>query len=143
VLPLARDEVERSGVSLKTRLAKHLPLVPGDRVQLQQVILNLIINAVDAMSGVDDRPRELVVGSGKDDAKGVLVAVQDSGTGLDPNSVDHLFDAFYTTKPNGIGMGLAINRSIIEAHGGRLSATPNVPHGAVFQFSLPADEETP
>jgi signal transduction histidine kinase len=116
-----------------------LPPISGDRIQLQQVILNLIINATEAMSEVSEGPREVLVGSGKDGSDGVLVAVRDSGPGLDTEHLDHLFDAFYSTKLNGLGMGLAISRSIIDAHGGRLWATPNVPRGAVFQFSLPAD----
>jgi signal transduction histidine kinase len=102
------------------------------------VILNLMINAIEAMTGISDAPRELLVGSAKrDDAEGVLIAVGDSGPGLDPGSLDRLFDAFYTTKPHGMGMGLAISRSIVEAHGGRLWATANVPHGALLQFTLP------
>ena len=137
VIALTRSEVLRNGVSLQTRLAKDLPLIQGDRVQLQQVMLNLIINAVEAMSGVSERSRELLIGSGKDASNGVLVTVRDSGPGLNPESSDHLFDAFYTTKPGGMGMGLSICRSIIEAHGGRVWATANVPQGAIFQFTLP------
>ena len=109
----------------------------GDRIQLQQVILNLIINAIDAMNGISDAPRELLVGCAKDDSESVLVAVRDSGPGLDPGSPDRLFQAFYTTKPQGMGLGLAISRSIVEAHGGRLWATANESRGAVFQFTLP------
>ena len=105
-------------------------------MQLQQMILNLILNAVEAMSGVADRPRELVVGSGASDSD-VFVEVRDSGPGLDATNLGRLFDSFYTTKPNGMGMGLSISRSIVEAHGGRLVATQNVPHGAVFRFTLP------
>jgi signal transduction histidine kinase len=100
-------------------------------------MLNLIINAIEAMSGVRESPRELLVGSGKNEQQDVLVSVRDSGLGLDPKTVDHLFDAFYTTKPQGMGMGLAISRSIIESHGGRLWATANDNGGATFQFSLP------
>jgi C4-dicarboxylate-specific signal transduction histidine kinase len=140
VLALVRNEAQKKGVSLKAQLAKGLPRVRGDRVQLQQVILNLTVNAIEAMSAIDDRPRQLVIGSGEDASSEVLIAVRDSGTGLDPTDTDHLFEPFYTTKPDGIGMGLAISRSIVEAHGGRLSALPNVPHGAVFEFSLPAGE---
>ena len=143
VLPLARGEMERSGVVPRTRFAQDLPLVPGDRVQLQQVILNLIVNGIEAMSDVADRPRELVVSSAAHGAHGVLVEVHDSGSGLDPERADQLFEAFYSTKPEGTGMGLTISRSIVEAHGGRLWATPNEPHGAVFQFSLPAEEDAP
>jgi signal transduction histidine kinase len=101
----------------------------------------LMMNAIEAMSGAGDGPRELWVGSGTDKSQGVLVSVRDSGPGLDPKSLDHLFDAFYTTKPQGLGMGLAISRSIIEAHGGRLWATANAPRGAVFQFTLPIGTE--
>ena len=137
VIALTRSEVLRNGVSLQTRLAKDLPLIQGDRVQLQQVMLNLVINAVEAMSGVSERSRELMIGSGKDASNGVLVTVRDSGPGLNPESLNHLFDAFYTTKPGGMGMGLSICRSIIEAHGGRVWATANVPQGAIFQFILP------
>ena len=141
VLALARGEVERNRVLARTEFSSDLPPVPGDRIQLQQVILNLIVNAIEAMSGAGIGPRELVVSTRNGAANGVLVAVRDSGPGLDPESVDHLFDAFYTTKSAGIGMGLAICRSIIEAHEGRLWAVPNAPRGASFQFSLPGDEE--
>jgi signal transduction histidine kinase len=106
-------------------------------VQLQQVILNLLINAIEAMSGMSEGSRELLISATKTDPEGVLVAVRDSGPGLAPESVDRLFESFYTTKPNGLGMGLSICRSIIEAHGGRLWATANAPRGAVFQFTLP------
>jgi len=137
VIALARSEIERNRVSLQTRLSSDVPLILGDRIQLQQVILNLIINAVEAMGGTSDGPRELVVSSKKNDLQDLLVAVRDSGPGLDPNSLDHLFTAFFTTKPKGMGMGLAISRSIIEAHGGRLWATQNNGQGATFQFALP------
>ena len=139
VIALARSEVNSHGVSLQTRLGDDVPLILGDRIQLQQVILNLIINAIEAMNGISDAPRELIVGSARDASRRVLVAVRDSGPGLNPASLDRLFHAFYTTKPQGMGMGLAISRSIVEAHGGRLWATPNVPHGAVFQFTLPIE----
>jgi C4-dicarboxylate-specific signal transduction histidine kinase len=141
VIALARSEVLRSGVSLQTRLAPDLPLVEGDRVQLQQVMLNLILNALEALSGVSEGSRDLLISSEDGGADGVRVVVQDSGPGLTPESVDRLFDAFYTTKPTGMGMGLAICRSIIEAHGGRLWATANEPQGAVFQFSLPSERD--
>jgi C4-dicarboxylate-specific signal transduction histidine kinase len=137
VIALTRSEFLRSGVSLQTQLAKALPLIQGDRIQLQQVILNLIINAVEAMSEVGEGSRELLIGTAKDASNAVLVAVRDSGPGLDPEGLSRLFDAFYTTKPGGMGMGLSICHSIIEAHGGRLWATANVPQGAVFQFTLP------
>jgi PAS domain S-box-containing protein len=141
VIALAHSEVQRNGVALETHLSDNVPVILADRIHLQQVILNLIMNAIEAMSGAGEGPRELLVRSGTDETQGVLVSVQDSGPGLDPKSLDHLFDAFYTTKPQGLGMGLAISRSIIEAHGGRLWATTNVPHGAVFQFTLPIGSE--
>jgi PAS domain S-box-containing protein len=139
VIALTTSELQRNHVDLRTHLASHLPLVPADRIQLQQVILNLVVNAIEAMSGVGDRPRELVVDSGEDDSNDVFVEVRDSGPGLDPANLPRLFDSFYTTKPEGMGMGLSISRSIIEAHGGRLQATANLPHGAVFRFTLPAE----
>src|SRR6267142_1861710 len=142
VIALARSEVQSNGVSLRTRLGDELPLVLGDRIQLQQVILNLMINAIEAMNEVGDAPRELWISSVKDDSQSVLVSVRDSGPGLNPDSLDRLFHAFYTTKPHGMGMGLAISRSIVEAHDGRLWAAANVPHGAVFQFTLPIGAET-
>jgi PAS domain S-box-containing protein len=142
VLALVRDEAQRNGVSLKTELAERLPRVQGDRVQLQQVVLNLIVNAIEAMSAIHDRPRELVIGSWEDESSDVVIAVRDSGRGLDSTDTDQLFKAFHTTKPDGIGMGLAISRSIVEAHGGRLWARANAPHGAVLQFSLPTGRDT-
>jgi signal transduction histidine kinase len=138
VIELTRGEAVKNSVSVQAHLADGLPLIEGDRVQLQQVILNLIINAVDAMSGVNEGARELLVSTGKARTDGVLVAVQDSGPGLEPAALEHLFEAFYTTKPCGLGLGLSICRSIIEAHGGRLWASPNAPRGAVFQFTVPA-----
>jgi PAS domain S-box-containing protein len=140
VVALTRSEVQGNRIALQTQLSDDLPLVLGDRIQLQQVILNLIINAVEAMSGAEG-PREMEIGCGKNESQGVLVIVRDSGPGLDPNSLDHLFTAFFTTKAQGLGMGLAISRSIIEAHGGRLWATANQHRGATFQFTLPADGE--
>jgi two-component system, LuxR family, sensor kinase FixL len=140
VIALTQTEVERNGIRLQTRLTDDLPLVPADRVQLQQVIMNLIINAIEAMAGVGDRPRELTIASGAGDANTVFVKVQDTGPGIEPADLDRLFQSFYTTKPNGIGMGLAISRSIVEAHGGTLSAAPNQPHGATFQFTVPASQ---
>jgi signal transduction histidine kinase len=137
VIALTRGELVKNGVSLQTQLAEGLPLIQGDRVQLQQVILNLIINAVEAMSGVSEGSRELLIGTGKDASSGVLVAVQDSGPGLNPENFDRLFDAFYTTKPGGMGMGLSICRSIVEAHGGRLWASRTAGPGATVQFTLP------
>jgi len=137
VIALTRGEVVKNGVSVQTQLAEGLPLMQGDRVQLQQVLLNLIINAVEAMSGVSAGSRELLISTGKAEPHGVLVAVRDSGPGLAPASLERPFEAFYTTKPSGLGMGLSICSSIIEAHGGRLWASANVPRGAIFQFTLP------
>jgi len=117
--------------------------VCGDRVQLQQVVLNLVVNAIDAMSGMVDRRRTLTVVSAYAGEKALRIEVRDSGPGLDPPSADRLFEAFFTTKAEGLGMGLWISRSIIEAHGGRLWATANEPHGAVFQFSLPWTQNRP
>jgi signal transduction histidine kinase len=115
--------------------------VLGDRVQLQQVLINLVLNGIDAMTSNTDRPRSLLIRAHQPDADHVCVAVQDSGIGIDPADLDRLFHAFFTTKPGGMGMGLSISRSIIEAHGGRLWATAHVPHGAVFQFTLPIGSE--
>jgi C4-dicarboxylate-specific signal transduction histidine kinase len=139
VITLTRSELLRHGVSLETQLATGLPVIEGDRIQLQQVMLNLILNALEAMSGIDDGAREMRISTGREASNGVLVSVRDLGPGLAPQSVDRLFEAFYTTKPDGLGMGLAICRSIIEAHGGRLWATANEPRGAVFQFTLPLE----
>jgi C4-dicarboxylate-specific signal transduction histidine kinase len=138
VIALTRGEWVKNGVSVQTQLAEGLPVVRGDRVQLQQVILNLIINAVEAMSGVSEGSRELLISAAKAESDGVLVAVRDSGPGLAPAILERLFEAFYSTKPGGLGMGLSLCRSIIEAHGGRLWATANVPQGAIFQFTLAA-----
>jgi signal transduction histidine kinase len=135
-----RGEVMKNNVSVQTQLAESLPLIQGDRVQLQQVILNLIINAVQAMSGVSEGSRGLLIGTGKYSG-GVLVAVQDSGPGLKPESFEHLFDSFYTTKPGGMGMGLSICRSIVEAHDGRIWATPNAGPGITVQFTLPINDQ--
>jgi signal transduction histidine kinase len=126
---------------VQTQLADGLPCVRGDRIQLQQVILNLIINAIEAMGGMSDGVREVLISTSLAGADGVLVAVRDSGPGLPPGSLDRLFDAFYTTKPNGLGMGLSICSSIIEAHGGRLKAGANAHRGALFQFTLPISSE--
>jgi PAS domain S-box-containing protein len=142
VIALTRSELRSSGTSLQTQLADRLPLVQGDRIQLQQVMLNLILNAVEAMSGSSETARDLLIRTEQDGSGGVLVAVEDSGPGLQPESLDRLFDAFYTTKPSGMGMGLSICRSIIEAHGGRVWATTNVPRGAVLQLTLPQQGET-
>jgi PAS domain S-box-containing protein len=140
-IALVWSEVQRNGVALETQLAGDVPLILADRIQVQQVLLNLVMNAIEAMNGVGEGPRELWVSSQPVAATEVLIAVRNSGPGLDPQSLDRLFDAFYTTKPHGLGMGLAISRSIIEAHGGRLWATAHVPHGAVFRFTLPIGSE--
>jgi PAS domain S-box-containing protein len=137
-IALTRSEMRRHHILLQTELGNGLPRVWGDRVQLQQVILNLIMNAIEAMSEVSDGSRQLLIGTRVDQPDGVIVAVRDSGPGLKPESLDHLFDPFYTTKPAGMGMGLSICRSIIEAHGGRTWAAANVPQGASFHFRLPA-----
>ncbi len=138
VIALTRGEAMKSRVSVEAQLAEGLPPIQADRIQLQQVILNLIVNAVEAMTPTTDGPRDLLISTEKAEPDGVLVVVRDTGPGLSPASVDHVFDAFYTTKPGGMGMGLSISRSIIEAHGGRLWAAANVPGGAVFEFTVPA-----
>jgi PAS domain S-box-containing protein len=137
VIELTRGEAVKTGVSVQAELVEGLPLVHGDRVQLQQVMLNLIINAVEAMGSVRDGPRELLISTRQAEPAGMLVMVQDSGPGLAPATHEHLFEAFYTTKPTGLGMGLSICRSIIEAHGGRLWAEANEPRGTTFQFLMP------
>jgi C4-dicarboxylate-specific signal transduction histidine kinase len=142
VIALTRGEVVKNGVSVQTQLAEGLPLIQGDRVQLQQVILNLIINAVEAMSGASEGSRELLISTRISESDGVLVLVRDSGPGLAPAGLERIFEAFYTTKPGGLGMGLSVCRSIIEAHGGRLWANPNVPQGAVFQFTVPPNPDS-
>jgi PAS domain S-box-containing protein len=137
VVPLIGTELRRHAVSLRMDLAADAPPVLADRVQLQQVLINFMMNGIDAMASVHDRPRELVIRSQRQDGDDVAVAVQDAGVGIDPSKMDQLFNAFFTTKPGGMGMGLAISRSIIEGHGGRIWATPNRGHGATFQFALP------
>jgi signal transduction histidine kinase len=141
VIALTRTEAANNSVSVRTQLAEGLPRVQGDRVQLQQVILNLIVNAVEAMSGASDGTRELLV-STRNEPDGVSVEVRDSGPGFAPETLEHVFDAFYTTKPSGLGMGLSICRSIIEAHNGQLWASANLPCGASFQFALPVIANT-
>ena len=141
VIALARSEMHMNRVSLQTQLADNLPAVRADRIQLQQVILNLLINGIEAMNRSNEGSRELGVSTERDGSSGVVIAIRDAGVGLNPENLEHLFDPFYTTKPDGMGMGLAISRSIIEAHGGLLWATPNTPCGAVFQFTLPHDSE--
>ena len=140
VIGLARSTIAKNAVSVQTRLTEGLPAVHGDRVQVQQVVLNLVLNAVEAMSAVEEDVRELLLSTEQSETCGVLVAVRDSGPGIDPERRQHVFDAFYTTKSSGLGMGLSICRSIISAHGGRLWADANEPRGAVFQFILPVAE---
>jgi PAS domain S-box-containing protein len=137
VIALSLSELQRNRVIVRPELADDLPPVPGDRVQLQQVILNLIRNGSHAMSVVDDRPRQLLIRTGRDEGDRVSLTVQDAGTGFDPQAVDRLFEAFYTTKDGGMGIGLSVSRSIIESHHGRLWATLNDGPGAAFSFSIP------
>ena len=141
MLVLAQSVIQKNGVSVQTRLADGLLPVLGDRIQLQQVLLNLILNAAEAMSSVEEGARELLISTEQDQA-GALVAVRDSGPGIDAQHLDRVFDAFYTTKFSGTGMGLSICRSIIHAHGGKLWAETKEPRGAVFQFTLPADNDS-
>jgi PAS domain S-box-containing protein len=138
-LLLVQRELSNHRVALQVELSSGLAPVVGDRVQLQQVVINLVMNGIDALALVAGRPRELLIRSGPHDANQVLVAVQDSGVGIDPEKMDQLFDAFFTTKPTGMGMGLSICRSIIEAHGGRISASNNSGAGATFKFTLPLE----
>jgi signal transduction histidine kinase len=126
-----------------TGLADELPLVEADRVQLQQVLLNLIVNALEAMSATNEGPRELLISTEKVETSGVLVVVRDSGPGLETAMLERVFESFYTTKSTGLGLGLSICRSIIEAHGGRLWASANQRRGGTFQFTLPADANIP
>ena len=139
VTALTHSEAVKTGVTVGTQLAGELPRIQCDRVQLQQVMLNLIVNAIQSMSGVEDGNRELHISTVSIEPEGVCVAVRDTGHGLRPESLPRLFEPFYTTKPDGMGMGLSICRSIIEAHGGRLWATRCEPRGALFQFTIPAD----
>jgi C4-dicarboxylate-specific signal transduction histidine kinase len=142
VIALAESAITTNGVSVQTRLTEGLAPVQGDRVQLQQVVLNLILNAVEAMSTVEAGPRELLISTEQTQTGGVLLSVRDSGPGIDPDHLERVFEAFYTTKSSGVGMGLSICRSIIDAHGGRLWADMNASRGAVFRFTLPdADKE--
>jgi signal transduction histidine kinase len=140
VLALTRSEMQRRGVVLRTDLAASTRPVAGDRVQLQQVVLNLILNGIDAMNAVTDA-KELTVSSALDDDGGVVVSVEDTGTGLDPAVAHRIFEPLFTTKPEGLGMGLSICRTIMQAHGGRLWATARETHGTAFRFALPAAVE--
>jgi PAS domain S-box-containing protein len=141
VIAIVHSQLVRHQTLLRIELTAALPMIFGDRIQLQQVIINLVMNGIEAMQSVTDRPRELVVRSGQDRPGHALVSVADCGVGIAAESVDRLFDAFFTTKSGGMGMGLSICRSIIEAHGGRLWATANLPHGATFQFILPVNAD--
>jgi signal transduction histidine kinase len=141
VVALVQRELTSHRVSLRMELAPALPMILGDRVQLQQVIINLVINGIEAMQSVTDRPRELVIPSGQDDAHQVLVSVTDCAVGILAENASRLFNAFFSTKPGGLGMGLSICRSIVEAHGGRLSASGNEGAGATFQFVLPLHQK--
>jgi PAS domain S-box-containing protein len=141
VIFLVQREMSNHRVSLRKELASGLPMVFVDRVQLQQAIINLMINSIEAMQSVTDRPHELTIRSRRDGAHQVLVTVKDCGVGISAENADRLFGAFFTTKPSGTGMGLSIGRSIIEAHGGRLWAESNLPHGAAFHFALPLRQE--
>ena len=138
VIALVRGELSKNRVSVQTQLAEGLSPVHGDRVQLQQVMLNLILNAIEAMTSVDDEVRELVISTESSPSEGLLVAVGDSGPGVAPEDRERIFESFYTTKASGVGIGLSICRSIIDAHGGRLWADAHQPRGAIFRFTLPA-----
>ncbi len=142
VVALSLSELERNKVMVRTELTGELPPIQGDRVQLQQVILNLLLNASDAMGGIDDRPRQILIRTERDEEDRVQLSVRDTGVGFGPQGADRLFDAFYTTKSNGMGIGLSVSRSIIESHRGRLWATPNDGPGATFSFSIPTGPRT-
>ena len=141
-IALVQRELISQQVSLRTELASPLPMVVGDRVQLQQVIINLVMNGIEAMQSVTDWSRKLVIRSGQDETRQVIVSVTDCGTGISAENAGRLFTPFFTTKSSGMGMGLSICRSIMEGHGGRLWATANLPHGATFQFTLPVSADT-
>jgi PAS domain S-box-containing protein len=142
VLSLIGAEAQKYRISVEPALAPRLPKVLGDRVQLQQVLLNLSVNAIESMSTIGDGPRRLVIGSGEYEAGRVQVVVADTGAGLNQDAAERLFEPFFSTKPRGLGMGLAISRSIVESHGGRIVVGPNAPRGTVFRFSLPAKHST-
>lgn len=143
VIELTRSEAVKNGVCVQTKLTKHLPLIQGDQVQLQQVMINLIINAVEAMSPHAAEARDLLIRTAKTRSGGVLVAVRDSGSGVDSSNLERIFDAFFSTKADGLGMGLSICREIIQAHGGRLSAAKCAARGTIVQFTLPASKDSP
>jgi C4-dicarboxylate-specific signal transduction histidine kinase len=142
VIALSLSDLQRSRVALQSQFADDLPTITGDRIQLQQVILNLLRNACDAMAGVDDRPRQLLIRTERENGDRVRVSVRDAGVGVDPQSMNKLFDSFYTTKRDGMGVGLSVSRSIIERHHGRLWAEPNDGPGATFSFSIPSGPES-
>jgi signal transduction histidine kinase len=142
VIALCSDDLVRSRIMLRQELANDLPTVTGDRIQLQQVILNLLRNATDAMSDNNDRSRELIIRTDVDEGDCVRLTVQDTGTGITTQNINRLFEAFFTTKRDGMGMGLSVCRSIIDRHGGRLWATPNDGAGAAFSFSIPCNFDT-
>jgi C4-dicarboxylate-specific signal transduction histidine kinase len=137
-LGLTRIEAAQNRASLRTQLSDEIQAVWADKIEVQQVILNLIMNAIEAVSAPGNEQRDVLVVTARTDAGDISLTVKDTGAGLDPAKLEHIFDAFYTTKREGMGMGLAVSRSIIEAHGGRLWASPNQPRGAVFQFTLPS-----
>jgi C4-dicarboxylate-specific signal transduction histidine kinase len=141
VVALSLSDLQRNRIALESEFASELPLITGDRIQLQQVVLNLLRNALDAMTTVHDRPRQLLIRTARDADNRVRVTVRDAGVGLDAQSMNKLFDAFYTTKTDGMGIGLSVSRSIIETHRGRLWAEPNDGPGATFSFSIPAAPE--
>jgi signal transduction histidine kinase len=141
VILLFQRELLNNRVALRLELASALPPVLGDRIQLQQVLMNLLINAIQAMAPVTGQPREVLIRSRRHDANQVVLEVMDSGIGITPENADRLFSAFFTTKPDGMGIGLSICRSIIEAHGGRIWASPNTGPGATLQFTLPLSED--
>jgi signal transduction histidine kinase len=138
---LVQRELSSQLVSLRTELAPSLPMILGDRVQLQQVIINLVMNGIEAMQSIKDRQREIVIRSDQDETRRVHVSVTDCGVGISADNAGRLFNAFFTTKSSGLGMGLSICRSIVEAHEGRLSASPNEGPGATFQIVLPSQLE--
>jgi C4-dicarboxylate-specific signal transduction histidine kinase len=142
MMELTLGEAMKNRVSVQMQAAEDLPLIAGDRVQLQQVVLNLIINAIQAMSESGDGPRHLLISTEKAEGGGVLVAVRDTGPGVASGTAEHVFEPFHTTKPSGLGLGLSICRSIVEAHGGRLWASANEPRGAIFQFTVPAGPDS-
>jgi C4-dicarboxylate-specific signal transduction histidine kinase len=141
VIELAKSAITENGVSVRTRLAERMSPLQGDRLQVQQVVLNLILNAIEAMGSVEAGARELLISTEQSQTNDALVIVRDSGPGIDGESIERVFEAFYTTKSGGMGMGLSICRSIIDAHGGRLWAEANEPGGAIFQFTIPSAEK--